>query len=954
MKLSRLIQLFILFSVVLSIMLTSTLVVLAMIKTCIALLHLDALPFLNLGPALSAKAWLNVVYEAWEAPQTSLGLPVWHQTGISLAIILLTLLIGTFTPKKGRQFLILVTIFSITRHMLWRGMETITPEGTGNLVATWFLYTGELMAYVSLLLGYFQVWNPTNRAANPPYLKRHHQPTVDIMVCTYNEPLSVLYRTLVGCNAIAYEHKRVYLLDDGSRHEMRQLAEHLGVHYISRHENTHAKAGNLNNAMQHTQGDLVLVLDADHVPTQHILTETVPFFQQNTQLGFLQTPQNFFSLDPFQRNLVADHVVSNEQDFFYHVIQSGNDHWGATFFAGTGAIFRRAALKTVGGFATETITEDTHTGIRLHGRGWESVMYNKNLTAGMAQDSFGDFVKQRLRWARGMAQIIFHDNPLFAKGLSLPQRLCYSSGVWYFFTGPMRLIFVLTPLLYLLFGLRPIEATITEILIYYLPSFVSLYWGYSILSRGTRHLFWSEVYETSVSIYHTLAAYGTLISPFTGKFNVTPKGELTEHMYFNWRLVWPQLFLSLLIGLGLVVAAYRSFENPAYLGGLFTNFFWGVYNLSLLLGAIYVAQERPQFRLAPRVNKRIRCELRLLDGTIAVGHVLNLSESGLAVLFPEPIPVAGTLSLKLFDWSINETSIFNTQVVRSYVDPDTKEHTVGLRVVNRTDDQHQRLVRHMFSSAAIWNQKKENVQSWNNSLLSMLNTVFRLNRAEERPYRRRTPRFQVFLPASIENAQGTLMRAFTNEVSETGLSIVMPEKHPYHMNEPVQVEIKWSNGHSSRLATTVKRIIPFQHKQVLIGMNFVGLSREERLEVIEQIYGPREGLVRIAPSSAVQVPCRIELTDGRTYKGTSTEISEMGVRLRLDREIIASEPLAAKVQIHWPRHSSVTYQATFVPNEISGEDPGISLFYFEIESLDALDTISRQIYDSPLTEPLAE
>jgi cellulose synthase (UDP-forming) len=950
MKLSRLIQLFILFSVVVSIMLTSTLVVLSIIKTAIALFHLDSIPFLHLGPSLNASAWLKVIYEAWEAPGISLGLPIAIQALISIGIIGFTLIIGKTMPNKGRQLLILLTIFSITRHMLWRGMETITPEGTGNLIATWFLYTGELMAFVSLLLGYFQVWNPTNRVENAPHLKRLDQPHVDIMVCTYNEPISVLYRTLVGCNAIAYESKTIHLLDDGDRPEMKQLAEHLSVNYIRRDNNKHAKAGNLNNAVRHTTGELVLVLDADHVPTRYALHETVPFFQNNAKLGFLQTPQHFFSLDPFQRNLVADHVVSNEQDFFYHVIQSGNDHWGAAFFAGTGAIFRRSALETVGGFATETITEDTHTGIRLHGKGWQSIMYNKNLTAGMAQDSFGDFVKQRLRWARGMAQIIFHDNPLFAKGLTFPQRLCYTSGVWYFFTGPMRIIFILTPLLYLLFGLRPIEATLTEILVYYLPSFVALYWGYSILSKGTRHLFWSEVYETSVSIYHTLAAYGTLLSPFKGKFNVTPKGELTEHMYFNWRLVWPQLGLSLLIGLGLVVAAYRSFENPAYLGGLFTNFFWGVYNLSLLLGAIYVAQERPQFRLAPRVSKRIRCELRLLDSTIAVGHVLNLSESGMAVLFPEPIPVAGTLALKLFDWSIDEVSVFNTQVVRSYVDPDTKEHTVGLRVVNRTDDQHQRLVRHMFSSAAIWNQKKEGIRSWNNSLLSMLNTVFRLNRAEERPYRRRTPRFQVFLPANISGPGLPTLRAFTNEVSETGLSIILPEKNAYRVNDAIEVEIKWSNGHTSTLATTIKRIIPFQHKQVLVGVNFVKLSREERLEVIEQIYGPKEGLVRIAPAAPMRVQCRVNFEDGRSYRGSSTEISEMGIRLKLDRNIIASEPLPAKIEINWPSHTSTVYDATYVPNDISGEEDGISLFYFEITSLDTLDDISKQLHTSPVMD----
>jgi len=943
-KLARIIQAFILSSVIVAILLTSSLVLLALLKTLIGILHLDAIPVLNLGVAQTDE-WMAAIFRAWEAPNISLGLPIALQGLLSVALVGMAITVGLVAPKKGRHVLILLTVFTISRHMLWRGMETMSPDGTGNMIATWFLYTGELMAYVSLLLGYFQLWNPTERSKNPPILIMDNLPSVDIMVCTYNEPISLLYRTLVGCNAVEYAKKTVYILDDGERPEIRQLAEHLGVQYIRRDDNKHAKAGNLNNAMKHSNSDLIMVLDADHVPTRFALREIVGFFQQKKTLAFVQTPQHFFSLDPFQRNLVADHVVSNEQDFFYHVIQPGNDYWGAAFFAGTGALFRREAINSVGGFATETITEDTHTGLRLHAKGWESVMYNKNLTAGMAQDSFGDFVKQRLRWARGMAQIIFHDNPLFVKGLTFAQRMCYCSGVWYFFTGPMRLIFILTPLMYLLFGLRPIEATLTEIFIYYVPSFVALYWGYSILSKNTRHLFWSEVYETSVSLYHTIAAYGALISPKDNTFNVTPKGHISNQIFFNWQLVWPQLVLSMAIAIGLVVAAYRSFENPAYLGGLFTNFFWGIYNLALLLGSIYVAQERPQFRLTPRVSKRVRCELRLLDGTIAVGHVSNLSESGFAATFPEPIPVAGTLAIKLMDWSIDEVNVFGVQVVRSYVDPDTKEHTVGLRVVNRTDEQHQAIIRHMFSSDSVWNQTQHDDFSFGTSLLSMLNTVFRLNRAEEIPYRRRTPRFQAFLPAVIQREGLPAINSFTNEVSETGLSLVMPEKNPYRINDRLLLKIKWSNGHTSELSTSVKRVIPFQKDQVLVGVNFLRLSRDERLEVIEQIYGPREGLIRIAPSSTMRVSCMLKMDEGLTYAGVTKEISEMGVRLTLDRPLTIHTAIHANLELTWDEGVVTEYPCNLIPNTLSGESVGTHLVYFDDMSLEMLDDISKRLDD---------
>jgi cellulose synthase (UDP-forming) len=941
MKLARLIQLFILSSVLMAILITSGLVLLSLVKTLFAFLHIEPSTWIDFGTQFKTEDWLKAAQQAWDAPSSSLGLPILAQGGLSLLLIASMLSIGTLSPKRGRQTLILLTLFCISRHMLWRATATLSPDGVGNMAATSILFVGELMAYVSLLLGYFQLWDPTDRVKNPPTLDQSDLPHVDVMVCTYNEQISVLYRTLVGCNALQYPNKTIYLLDDGDRMEMRQLAQHLGVQYLRRDSNLHAKAGNLNHALTHSQGDLVLVLDADHVPTRFMLNEVVGFFQEEAKLAFVQTPQHFFSLDPFQRNLVAEHVVSNEQDFFYHVIQPGNDHWGATFFAGTGAVFRRNALESIGGFATQTITEDTHTGIRLHAKGWKSVMYNKNLTAGMAQDSFADFVKQRLRWAKGMTQITFHDHPLFIKGLTLPQRVCYASGVWYFFSGPMRIIFMMTPLLYLLFGLQPIQATLTEIFIYYVPSFVALYWGYSLLSKGTRHLFWSEVYETSVSMYHTIATYSTLFSPFKSVFNVTPKGELNDRISFQWKLVYPQLLLSLAIGAGLIVSACRAFENPAYLGGLFTNFFWGVYNLSLLLGSIYVAQERPQYRLAPRVNKQIRCELRLLDGTIAVGYITNLSENGVAITFAEPIPVAGTLALKILDWGIDEVSLYNVQVIRSYVNPETKEHSLGLRIVNRTDAQHQSLVRHMFSSASVWNHTQE--ATWGQSLLSMLNSVFRLNKAEEKSYKRRTPRFQVYLPAVVESIYHGVINTMTNEVSETGISIVLPAQHPFKVGDALNVKIEWSNSHTSSLATVIKRILPFQKGQVLVGVNFVRLSRQERLEVIEQIYGPREGLIRIAPATGLRVPCIVRFKNGQSYTGMTSEMSEMGVRVYLDRPVKVIKPTPAQVEVYWKNAPMVSYKSTFIPTHLSGEAHLVSLLYFDEQNLATIDDISMRL-----------
>ncbi|MCX5921599.1 MAG: glycosyltransferase [Candidatus Melainabacteria bacterium] len=952
MKTAKLIQQFVISSVVLAVCLTGVFVLLSLGKIEVDLQALTAHPiqyWLQTEQLMKLNTMMQQFQHALSRPlwpDVSLFLPLEVQLLISLGLFFSILLVGVFFPKN-RGLLIVLTVVSVLRHLVWRGVDTLVFPDTPHTIIGYTLYAAEILAFISLSLGYFQLYKPTDRAKFPAKLneaKNAQVPHVDILVCTYNESLSVLYRTLVGCVAMDYPKKTIYLLDDGKRDAMAQLAQHLGVEYIARAENLHAKAGNLNNALTLIKGDLVMVLDADHVPSRNTLRELTGYFQTNAQLAFIQTPQHFFSLDPFQRNLVLEDVIQNEQDFFFQVIQPGNDYWHATFFAGTGALFRRAALTSVNGFATETITEDTHTGLRLHAKGWKSIMYNKNLIAGMAQDSFQDLVKQRVRWSRGMAQIFYYDHPLWTKGLSWGQRICYFSGIWYFYMGFTKLLFILAPLAYLLGGFMTINAGILEIGIYYLPSFVALYWGYSVLTGNVRHLFWGEIYETALCVYTSLSAFSTLIDHKKSKFLVTPKGALSDDFAFHWQFVLPQIILGLATSVGLVLAAYRAYVNPIYLGGLFTNFMWGVYNLALLMAAIYVAQERPQHRLAPRVTRTLPCELRLLDGTIAVGKVTNISESGLAAEFEEPIPVAGTMNLRLRDFETKEVTVLGVQVVRSYVDPQSKRHSVGLRLVNRTDAVHQALVRHMFCSSEPWDTSHYFRCDWGVSLLNMLNTAFRLNKVEEVAYRRRTPRFQVFLPCFLSSDTFSQVEATTNEVSETGLSLVVSDCIALVPESGLKVTIQWSNGHVSTLDTRIKRVQPFEKGQVSVGVNFLKLSKEERLEVIEQIYGSREGLIRVAPSVAKLLPCTLRFEDGTFHTGATQELSEMGVRVHLDRPLTVQTITPVTVELSWVSGERSIHEGMLLPRKLTRETQGIHLIYFKNTSLQELENLSKRLH----------
>ena len=575
----------------------------------------------------------------------------------------------------------------------------------------------------------------------------------------------------------------------------------------------------------------------------------------------------------------------------------------------------------------------------------------------MAQDCFADFVKQRLRWARGMAQIIFNDNPWFVKGLTFAQRVCYTSGIWYFFNGVHRLIFLVAPLAFLLFGFMTINAGAVELAVYYVPSFLCLFWGYSILTHGYRHIFWAEVYETAMCVYMSIAALGTVFSPRHGKFKVTPKGTVSERLYFNWRLVLPQLIIASLIVLGVGMAAYRAYHNIDYWPGIVTNLFWAAYNLSLLIGAIYVAQERPQFRLTPRVPKRLRCELRLLDGTIAVGYTADISESGMAVMFDEPIPIAGTMALKLLDWDGGETSIFQVQAVRSMMD-DNNRHMVGLRVVNRTDEQHQKLVRHMFGGDEIWEEVRQD-RSLRKSVGSFFNTPGRISGLKETAFRRRTPRFKASLPVVIRTQDDQILNAYSQEVSETGLSIQLPANTSLELGQPLQLKVQWTNGEQSTMMTTVKRLEKVGD-QLDVGVNFNRISREQRVELIQQIYGSREGLIRVAPPVTRMLRCAVLRQNGQVLSATSQEVSEMGVRLFLDKPASLQQEETVKVQLFWGDNQSTQLDGLLLVPDLTGETvqtggPGkpAVIVYFRNASLEQLDELSAKMHAADEVPKLA-
>lgn len=537
----------------------------------------------------------------------------------------------------GRFSSLLLIVLSLTvsaRYIWWRYTSTLNWNSKLDLMFGIILLMAETYSWIVLVLGYIQsAWPLKRKVASLP-ADRSLWPTVDLMIPTYNEDLNVIKPTVYAALGIDWpaDKLRIHVLDDGRREWVRAFAEQAGVGYIVRENGLHAKAGNLNNALKHTDADLVAIFDCDHVPSRSFLQLTVGWFLKDQKLALVQTPHHFFSPDPFERNLGHFGQQPNENELFYGLIQDGNDLWNAAFFCGSCAVLRRSAVESIGGFAVETVTEDAHTALRLHRNGYNSAYLRIPMAAGLATESLSAHIGQRIRWARGMAQIFRTDNPLFGKGLSAFQRLCYTNAMMHFLAGIPRIIYLTAPLAFLLFHSYIIYAPAIAIMLYVLPHMVHASLTNSNTQGAYRRTFWGEIYETVLSWYIARPTTVALFAPSKGSFNVTAKGGLIEQGYFDWKMAKPYVVLALLNVLGLVFGIWRLCTGPLNeQATVVITMLWVLYNLIILGGAVGVAAEVRQIRHSHRITTRLPCDVLDAKGYMHSAILLDYSDAGVGL-----------------------------------------------------------------------------------------------------------------------------------------------------------------------------------------------------------------------------------------------------------------------------------------------------------------------------------
>ena len=523
----------------------------------------------------------------------------------------------------------LAFLFLQAGYLGFRLVATLSLDTWPDAAVSVLFFLSEAFIHFRIALGNLSLLRLTDRSAHADESQRavragDYLPAVDVFVPTYSEPVEMLRRTIIGCQAMDYPRKTIYLLDDQRRPAMRQLAEELGCRYLDRPDNLHAKAGNLNHALSLSDSELIVCFDADFIPTRDFLERTVGFFR-DAGVALVQTPQNFFNEDAVTRNLGLERALEDEQRLFFRTLQPGRDAMNAIVCHGSCFVVRRSALEAIGGVPTETITEDWATSIKLQAAGYKLYYLNEALSAGMSADRSGEFVQQRSRWAQGTLQALFAStNPLAVPGLTWRQRLMHTSGIVYYLGSISSLFNLIAPLLFLFFGLHLLRMTAAEIVFYRLPFTVGFYLLYSWLTRRTRSAVWTEFYEAFLGPSMGLTAIRSLVKPFGVGFRVTDKVIRRQRLSVNRRVALPfaVLFVLHLAGLAFALAAKR----PAEEGDAFViAAYLAVSNLITLwlclLVSVDVAQERPFVRF----THRLPC-LLLWDDTGLPGETVSLSE----------------------------------------------------------------------------------------------------------------------------------------------------------------------------------------------------------------------------------------------------------------------------------------------------------------------------------------
>lgn len=571
--------------------------------------------------------------------------------------------------KKQKIWFWLMITTSII-YILWRLFFTIpTKAGIVSLIAGIALFTAEFFSMLEAVIHY--ICMKYDNKIKIPTIQEDAYPDIDVLIATHSEDTELLLKTVNGCQNMYYPDKskvHIYLCDDGNRENVAKLAYDMGIGYFGLSDNEFAKAGNLNNAISKTTSPLIATFDADMIPRSNFLMETVPYFslpkmieedgvwRERTEdeidpdykIGFVQTPQAFYNPDLFQFNFYAERNIPNEQDYFFKEVNVGRNSTNSAIYAGSNTVISRQALEDVGGIRIKTITEDFATGIDIQEKGYTCFAIDKVLAAGLAPNDFPSLLKQRQRWGRGCVQTICSFKFFFNK-LPLMTKMSYFACLTYWWSFLRRIIYILSPILYTVFGVLVVKTNVAGILFIWLPSYLIYNHSLRMLSGKTRDQKWSNIVDTILSPYMIFPIFAETIGIRMRKFSVTKKEKITSKTAkIGYAIPQAILLAATIVGIYYGIKHMILYKNILGIVVLF----WLFLNAYFLMMSIFFMFGRINYRSSERFYAEIPVTIDA-NGRKIEAVTTDISEGGFAFKtnFPEYIQDECTFVLKDARWS---------------------------------------------------------------------------------------------------------------------------------------------------------------------------------------------------------------------------------------------------------------------------------------------------------------
>lgn len=545
--------------------------------------------------------------------------------------------------RKHKTLIYTLTFIFSFIYLVWRGVATLPwQESLFAIIFGILLWVSEI---VSNLTGVILIWSKNKaREIVKPEVDPSEYPDVDVLIATHNEEVPLLLKTVNAAVHMKYPDPskvHIYLSDDKNRPEVKELAEKFGIGYLGLENNKHAKSGNLNNALAHTDSPLVATFDADMIPYSDFLLETVPYFVGNQKereadedvkpLGLVQTPQSFYNADVFQFNLFTEETIPNEQDFFSREVNVLNNAHDAAIYTGSSTLISRQAIADAGGFPTNTVTEDFQLGALINSQGYKNISTLEPMASGLTPTDIPSVLKQRIRWGRGVVQSV-HNLKLFTnKNLTFQQKLVFMNGYLYWWSFIRRLLYILAPILFTVFNIQVVDTDFWTLLIFWLPSYFFLHLSMQDLSTDIRTQRWGEVQETIFAPYLFIPVFLQAIGIKEKKFKVTNKAA-TQSKKDIWYVLPHAVLLALTI-FGLIKFNYGKFGSEIFYGSVIT--FWLLSHAINLTFSVFFYLGRPIFRKTERFlaayEVNVRTETKTYDFVTR-----NISENGLSFVSDVP------------------------------------------------------------------------------------------------------------------------------------------------------------------------------------------------------------------------------------------------------------------------------------------------------------------------------